>query len=97
MRRAVPFCAHPTCRSSDHRKVSFGGFRPSAIVGKHLRQIDGMSGLAELTNLGRSKVNSSLKALEGRGHIRRRYGSIEVTNAPGLRDFVAELTPHNRK
>jgi hypothetical protein len=45
--------------------------------------------IAELINLGRSKVNSSLKALEGRGHIRRRYGSIEVTNAVGLRDFIA--------
>lgn len=48
------------------------------------------SDLAELTHLGRSKVNSSLKALEGRGHIRRRYGSIEVTNAMGLQDFIAE-------
>jgi CRP/FNR family transcriptional regulator, cyclic AMP receptor protein len=45
--------------------------------------------IAELINLGRSKVNSSLKALEGRGHIRRRYGSIEVTNAVALRDFIA--------
>jgi CRP/FNR family transcriptional regulator, cyclic AMP receptor protein len=48
------------------------------------------SDLAELTHLGRSKVNSSLKALEGRGHIRRRYGSIELTNASALRDFISE-------
>jgi CRP/FNR family cyclic AMP-dependent transcriptional regulator len=53
--------------------------------------------IAELTHLGRSKVNSSLKALEGRGHIRRRYGSIEVTDATGLRDFVAEPVPRNRE
>jgi hypothetical protein len=39
------------------------------------------SDLAELTHLGRSKVNASLKALEAGGHIRRRYGSIEVTSA----------------
>jgi CRP/FNR family transcriptional regulator, cyclic AMP receptor protein len=47
------------------------------------------SDLAELTHLGRSKVNASLKALEAGGHIRRRYGSIEVTNAMGLRDFIS--------
>jgi CRP-like cAMP-binding protein len=47
------------------------------------------SDLAELTHLGRSKVNASLKALEAGGHIRRRYGSIEVTTTTGLRDFIA--------
>jgi CRP/FNR family transcriptional regulator, cyclic AMP receptor protein len=47
------------------------------------------SDIAELSNLGRSKVNSSLKALEGRGHVRRRYGAIEVTSATGLREFIA--------
>jgi CRP-like cAMP-binding protein len=54
------------------------------------------SDLAELTLLGRTKVNSSLKALEGRGHIRRRYGSIEVSDAAGLRDFVAGPFPRDR-
>jgi CRP/FNR family transcriptional regulator, cyclic AMP receptor protein len=53
--------------------------------------------LAELTHLGRSKVNSSLKALEGRGHIRRRYGSIELTNAIGLRDFVSQPVSRDPK
>jgi CRP/FNR family transcriptional regulator, cyclic AMP receptor protein len=43
--------------------------------------------IAEMSDLGRSKVNAALKALEGRGHIRRRYGSIQVANATGLRDF----------
>jgi CRP/FNR family transcriptional regulator, cyclic AMP receptor protein len=52
--------------------------------------------LAELTHLGRSKVNASLKALEGRGHIRRRYRVIEVTSAPALRDFIAEPGAGNR-
>ncbi len=51
--------------------------------------------LAELTHLGRSKVNASLKALETGGHILRRYGSIEVTNAIGLRNFIAG--PGSRK
>jgi CRP/FNR family transcriptional regulator, cyclic AMP receptor protein len=53
--------------------------------------------LAELAHLGRSKVNSSLKTLEIRGHIRRRYGSIEVTNAISLRDFISGPAPHDRK
>jgi len=48
--------------------------------------------LAELTHLGRSKVNASLKALEAGGHIRRRYGSIEVTSAAGLRDFYLKAS-----
>ena len=55
------------------------------------------SDIAELSHLGRSKVNSSLKALEGRGHIRRRYGSIEVIDATGLRDFIAEPRAGNRE
>jgi CRP/FNR family transcriptional regulator, cyclic AMP receptor protein len=44
--------------------------------------------LAELTHLGRSKVNASLAALETRGYVRRRYGSIEVVDAVALQDFV---------
>ena len=46
--------------------------------------------IGELAHLGRSKVNASLKALESRGLIRRRYRSIEVIDAPGLRKFVHE-------
>jgi CRP/FNR family transcriptional regulator, cyclic AMP receptor protein len=47
------------------------------------------SDIAEIANLGRSKVNASLKALEGRGMIRRGYASIEVTDAPALRALFA--------
>jgi DNA-binding MarR family transcriptional regulator len=47
------------------------------------------SDIAELTNLGRTKVNTSLKALERRGIIRRGYASIEVTDAPALRALFA--------
>jgi CRP/FNR family transcriptional regulator, cyclic AMP receptor protein len=46
--------------------------------------------IGELAHLGRSKVNTSLKALESRGLIRRRYGSIEVVDADGLRRLVHE-------
>jgi CRP/FNR family transcriptional regulator, cyclic AMP receptor protein len=46
--------------------------------------------IGELANLGRSKVNTSLKALESRGLIRRRYGAIEVLDADGLRRLVHE-------
>jgi len=53
------------------------------------------SDIAELTHLGRSKVNASLKALEGLGHIRRRYGLVEVTNATGLRDFISGPVSRN--
>jgi hypothetical protein len=35
-------------------------------------------------------VNTSLKALESRGLIRRRYGAIEVVDADGLRKLVHE-------
>jgi CRP/FNR family cyclic AMP-dependent transcriptional regulator len=46
--------------------------------------------IGELAHLGRRKVNASLKALESRGLIQRRYRSIEVIDAPGLRKFVHE-------
>ena len=46
--------------------------------------------IGELAHLGRSKVNTSLKALESRGLIRRRYGAIEVVDADGLRKLVHE-------
>jgi Crp-like helix-turn-helix domain len=46
--------------------------------------------IGELAHLGRSKVNTSLKALESRGLIRRRYGAIEVVDADGLRRLVHE-------
>jgi len=48
------------------------------------------SDIAEIANLGRSKVNASLKALEGRGMIRRGCASIEVTDAPALRTLFAK-------
>jgi DNA-binding Lrp family transcriptional regulator len=47
------------------------------------------SDIAELTNLGRTKVNASLKALERRGIIRRGYASIEVTDAQALQALFA--------
>lgn len=46
--------------------------------------------IGELAHLGRSKVNTSLKALESRGLIQRRYRSIDVVDAAGLRIFVHE-------
>jgi CRP/FNR family cyclic AMP-dependent transcriptional regulator len=46
--------------------------------------------IGELAHLGRSKVNASLKALESRGLIQRRYRSIDVVDAAGLRIFVHE-------
>ena len=49
------------------------------------------SDLAELANLGRTKVNASLKALEGREIIRRGYASIEVADLQALQAlFVAD-------
>jgi Crp-like helix-turn-helix domain len=51
------------------------------------------SDIAEIANLGRSKVNASLKALEGRGMIRRGCASIEVTDAPALRTLFATGWP----
>jgi CRP/FNR family transcriptional regulator, cyclic AMP receptor protein len=47
------------------------------------------SDIAELANLGRTKVNASLKALERRGMIRRGYASIEVTDSQALQALFA--------
>jgi CRP/FNR family transcriptional regulator, cyclic AMP receptor protein len=58
---------------------------PQAATEAQVSQSD----MAELTNLGRTKVNASLKALEHRGIIRRGYASIEVTDSQALQALFA--------
>jgi CRP-like cAMP-binding protein len=46
------------------------------------------SDLAALTRLSRSAVNAALRDLQAQGLIHRRYGAIDVSDAPALREFV---------
>jgi CRP/FNR family transcriptional regulator, cyclic AMP receptor protein len=47
--------------------------------------------IAAMAHLGRGSVNAALKNLQTRGIIRRRYASIEVTKANGLRHFAERM------
>jgi hypothetical protein len=55
-----------------------------------IEAIASQTDIGELVNLGRSKVNASLRALEELGLVRRGYGSIEVIDPKALRAFVHE-------
>jgi CRP/FNR family transcriptional regulator, cyclic AMP receptor protein len=55
-----------------------------------IEAIASQTDIGALANLGRSKVNASLRALEELRLIRRGYGSIEVIDPKGLRAFVHE-------
>lgn len=79
------FMALPPRQRLAARLIQFASDDPEAQPVLRLTQHD----LADMTGLSRKTVNACLSDLEGRGLIRRDYGSIEVADLPGLHAYAA--------